>query len=89
MISLAKAPKLRLLLLCVLGLVSATPVFAQLTIVTASLPSATVGKSYAVGLIGNGGSAPYTWSVASGSLPPGLGLNAAGSIFGTPTFGGS
>jgi hypothetical protein len=33
-----------------------------------------------------GGTAPYTWSIASGVLPPGLGLGAStGVISGTPT----
>jgi len=37
-----------------------------------------------------GGVAPYTWSVSSGTLPVGLGLNAAsGVVSGTPTEVGS
>jgi hypothetical protein len=32
-----------------------------------------------------GGTAPYMWSVASGSLPPGLTLSGRGVINGTPT----
>ena len=36
-----------------------------------------------------GGTAPYTWSVTSGSLPAGLSLSSAGVISGTPTTPGS
>ena len=37
-----------------------------------------------------GGTAPYSWSVAAGSLPPGLSLNtSSGDISGTPTTPGS
>jgi len=41
---------------------------------------------YSVALSATGGTAPYTWSVSAGSLPPGLTLNAvSGVISGTPT----
>lgn len=37
-----------------------------------------------------GGTAPYTWSITSGSLPPGIALNATtGVLSGTPTALGS
>ena len=35
-----------------------------------------------------GGTAPYTWTVLSGSLPTGLTMNPSGSISGTPTATG-
>jgi hypothetical protein len=34
------------------------------------------------------GTAPYTWSIYSGSLPPGLSMNSSGLISGTPTTAG-
>jgi hypothetical protein len=40
-------------------------------------------------LAATGGTAPYIWSLASGSLPAGLALNSAGQISGTPTSPGS
>lgn len=64
---------------------------AQLTITTTSpLPSGTVGSSYQQTLQASGGVAPLTWSIAGGSLPPGLALNAgSGAISGTPSRVGS
>ncbi len=43
---------------------------------------------YSQSLSGGNGTAPYSFSHVSGSLPPGLGLNAAGLISGAPTLGG-
>jgi hypothetical protein len=40
-------------------------------------------------LSATGGTAPYTWTVASGSLPGGLTLSGAGIISGTPTQAGN
>ncbi|MDP8989662.1 MAG: putative Ig domain-containing protein, partial [Acidobacteriota bacterium] len=61
----------------------------QLTILTASLPSGTVGASYSQSLAANGGTPPYNWSVTSGSLPSGLSLASTGAIAGTPTVAGT
>jgi hypothetical protein len=62
-----------------------------LSITTPSLPNGTVGQSYTAPLLtASGGTAPYTWSLNSGSsLPPGLSLGADGSITGTPTTVGT
>ena len=56
---------------------------------TSSLPGATVSSAYSVTLTASGGTALYTWSVASGTLPSGLVLSSAGVISGTPTAAGS
>jgi large repetitive protein len=59
------------------------------TIATESpLPSGTVGTMYpSQQLKATGGATPYTWAIASGSLPPGLSLNTSnGYIYGTPTL---
>ena len=61
-----------------------------LTITSTSLPAGTVGASYSATLQVAGGGPTYAWTLASGSLPPGLSLNAAsGAITGTPTSAGS
>ena len=62
---------------------------APLSIPTPSLADAVVGTLYQQTLTAAGGKPPYTWSVVSGALPPGLSLNAsAGVISGTPTSTG-
>jgi hypothetical protein len=56
------------------------------TITTATLPDGTVGLSYSQPLAATG-AGPITWSVASGTLPPGLAI--AGSVVaGTPAAPG-
>ncbi len=63
---------------------------APLTIPTKSLPSGTVNYNYTATLGATGGVTPYTWSIPSGNLPPGLGLNAStGVIWGMPTMSGA
>jgi hypothetical protein len=57
---------------------------------TTSLPSVTAGHSYSAALTAAGGTAPYKWSVTSGTLPKGLSLNAGtGAITGKPKGAGS
>ena len=62
----------------------------HLVITTNSLPSGLVDTAYSATLQATGGTAPYSWSIASGSLPPGLTLNAGtGVISGTPSTAGT
>ena len=57
-----------------------------LTINPTTLPAAVVGRPYRQTVVASGGTAPYTYSITAGALPPGLTLNAAtGVISGTPT----
>jgi len=61
-----------------------------LAITTTSLASATLDVPYAAALGYDGGTAPYTWAVLSGQLPPGLSLDpASGMITGTPSATGT
>ena len=60
-----------------------------LVITTASLTNGALNTAYAASLAASGGITPYSWSIAAGSLPAGLTLNAAsGAINGTPTAAG-
>ncbi len=62
---------------------------AQPQVTTTSLPSAVAGTPYSATLTGSGGTAPYAWSLDSGSLPDGLSLSPDGTISGTPTTAGT
>jgi len=55
---------------------------------TSALPSGTAGASYSQTLAASGGAPPYTWTLASGTLPTGLSL-AGGVIAGTPIAAGA
>src|SRR5689334_25366900 len=56
----------------------------------------TVGQAFAQNFFLSGGAAPYTWSVTSGQLPPGLALktfsdprDADNELAGTPATAGT
>ena len=55
----------------------------------AAPPAGRAGVAYSDTLTATGGTAPYTWSVNAGSLPPGITLTSAGVLAGTPTTAGS
>ena len=59
----------------------------------ATFPAGVLGQGYGASLQTDFGTAPYTWSVSAGSLPPGLALGATSydvaSLSGTPTAVGS
>jgi hypothetical protein len=73
----------------VTGSTTLTVQTAPLTITTTSLPDAAQNSPYSVTLAASGGTPPYKWSLASGTLPPGLGLSTGGVISGTPTTRGA
>lgn len=56
----------------------------QLAVVTDTLPVATNGVGYSAQLTATGVVSSTSWSLASGSLPPGLAINSDGSITGIP-----
>jgi len=58
-----------------------------ITISPTSLSNGTAGISYSQTFTASGGTAPYTWSVVSGSLPAGLALSSGGVLSGTPLSG--
>jgi sugar lactone lactonase YvrE len=55
---------------------------------TPSLPAASIGAAYSQSLAGSGGTLPYSWSLASGTLPAGLTLSSTGTVSGTPKASG-
>jgi Putative Ig domain len=63
------------------------------SVTTSSMPAGNVGASYDNTVSATGGVAPFSWSLASGSLPAGLALAASTTnsvhITGTPTTQGT
>ncbi|HEX7669621.1 MAG TPA: putative Ig domain-containing protein [Polyangiaceae bacterium] len=59
------------------------------TVLTTILPNGESGVAYNSALLATGGTPPYTWTLASGALPNGLALSAAGVISGIPTTPGA
>jgi hypothetical protein len=73
-------------------------VSAGLSIQDQSVPGGTIGQAYSKQLTVwsvtglnpvSGGPTSATWSIASGSLPPGVNLSSSGLLSGTPTSEGS
>ncbi|MGD0743991.1 MAG: LamG-like jellyroll fold domain-containing protein [Verrucomicrobiota bacterium] len=60
-----------------------------LNITTTTLPGGVTNMAYSATLTAIGGTPPYIWSLASGTLPAGLTLNTnSGAISGVPTAAG-
>jgi hypothetical protein len=64
-------------------------VTVNLALSPANLPAATVGIGYSQTVTASGGTAPYAYAIAAGSLPAGLNLSTNGVLSGTPTAGGA
>jgi hypothetical protein len=67
---------------------SLTVVLPPVKVTTTSAANGTVGVPYSQPLAATGGTGTYSWSVASGALPPGLSI-AGSAIVGTPSDAGS
>ena len=58
---------------------------SPITLVPTTLPAPVIGQNYNQALSATGGTAPYTYSVTTGTLPTGVSLSSAGVMSGTPT----
>lgn len=58
------------------------------SITSDALPRGVVNHTYRQTLNATGGAPPYRWTLTGGTLPPGIGVSAAGVIEGTPTAAG-
>ncbi len=59
------------------------PIVDAVTLDSATLSNGAAGRSYSQSLTASGGQAPRTFSIVSGSLPPGLSISSVGAITGT------
>ncbi len=72
------------------GVVTIDPVNNQsLKITTAGLPQGQQGDSYAEQFSASGGTAPYSWSISSGTPPPGIVMSTNGDFAGMPNGTGN
>ena len=66
------------------------PTTGFLNLPTQTLPTADLSRAYSTTILVQGGTAPYTFSIATGSLPGGLTINSTtGGISGTATASGT
>jgi hypothetical protein len=65
---------------------AATP---ALQITTSALGQLQQGDIYSASFAATGGTAPYSWTVSAGTIPPGVGLNVNGNFAGTPSSTGN
>jgi FG-GAP-like repeat/FG-GAP repeat len=71
------------------GDVSVTATFDVLALTPSVQPGGTVGSGYASSVSATNGTGPYTFTVLSGALPPGIDLTEDGQIIGTALAGGT
>lgn len=62
---------------------------APVAIAARTVPRSEIGVPFQLALVASGGTGTYTWSLTSGTLPPGVALAASGTIAGTPRAGGA
>ena len=60
----------------------------SIMIVPPSPITGTIGNAYTGAITSSGGTAPYSFGVATGSPPPGMFMDALGNITGTPSVSG-
>ena len=60
----------------------------RIALTPATLPDGAYGVAYHQAFSASGGTAPYTFVVVNGELPPGITLSTAGQLNGVPSAGG-
>lgn len=65
--------------------ITITPSASPITVTPSTLPTLTAGTAFSQTLTSTGGTAPYTYTLQSGVLPPGLTLSSSGVLSGSPT----
>ena len=68
--------------------INVNPQVLRMFVATNGLPDANLGQAYAPPALATGNGSPSSWSLAGGSLPPGVQLGSNGVISGTPTASG-
>jgi hypothetical protein len=92
---LSRMVRWAVLIVMLVGSLSFIPSLANASSIVLITPvsgfaEAVVGEPYSLGLQATGGTAPYTWSITSGTLPDGLNIDpSTGTISGAPTTSGS
>lgn len=69
--------------------ISVNPGAPRVVVVTPSLPDANINQPYTAPALQASGATVTSWTIASGTLPPGLTLAPSGVISGTPTQSGT
>jgi hypothetical protein len=85
---------MRLPLLSLLLALFASQCFANITITTVSLPNGSLSTAYAAVINASNGCTPYSWTITSGDLPPGIAMKPSATttsldLYGTPTTAGT
>lgn len=71
------------------GTLTLTVAAPTITLSPSALTNATAATAYSQTITASGGTAAYTYAIASGALPAGLTLSSSGVLSGTPTAGGT
>jgi hypothetical protein len=69
--------------------VTIKPLGLPVAVTTTSISGATSGAAYSATLAATGGTTPYSWTLASGTLPTGITLQSTGVISGTTSQTGT
>ena len=69
-------------------IININPAKPRLIVSTSSLPDANINQAYTAPALAASGGSVSSWTLAGGTLPPGLTLNPNGVVSGTPTQSG-